>query len=166
MSDRIGVLFVCLGNICRSPLAKFVFADLARRSNVIDRLLIDSCGTGHWHAGEQADPRTVAIARKHNLDTTHTARVLDPMRDFERFHYLLPMDTENRRRLLSLGAPPEKVRLLRSFDPVLRDSPEHELIVPDPYYAGEDGFERTFVMVRAACEGLLKHLLENDLKSR
>ncbi|GJQ29801.1 MAG: protein-tyrosine-phosphatase [Phycisphaerae bacterium] len=159
MTARIGVLFVCLGNICRSPLAKFVFADLVTRRRVADRFAIDSCGTGAWHAGEGADPRTEAVARKYGLDVAHRARQLRPHVDFDHFHYLIGMDLDNHRRLLETGAPSDRVFLLRSFDPELAGRPHHEIIVPDPYYGGEDGFEKMYHMVRAGCEGLLEHAL-------
>lgn len=161
MTDRTGVLFVCLGNICRSPLAKFVLSDLTARRGVTERFRIDSCGTGPWHAGEGADPRTIAVARAKGLDTEHVARVLRPGVDFVEFDYLIAMDLENRRRMLDLGAPRDRVHLLRAFDPTLAGRPEAELIVPDPYYGGEDGFERMFVMVRTACEGLLDVVLQS-----
>ncbi len=159
MAHPTGILFVCLGNICRSPVAKFIFTDLAVRRGVRERFLIDSCGTGGWHAGEGADPRAVAVAARHGLDTTHTARRLDPAADFSRFDYLLAMDLENRRRMLALGAPEDRVRLLRSFDPSLSGVPDDQLVVPDPYYGGPDGFDRMYEMLTRACEGLLGHSL-------
>lgn len=159
MSETIGVLFVCLGNICRSPLAKFVFVDLVEKRGVASRFDIDSCGTGAWHAGEGADPRSVAVARKYGLETSHTARPVRPGVDFERFEYLIAMDLDNRRRLIEVGAPSERVHLLRAFDVSLKGKPDAEIVVPDPYYGGEDGFEKMYQMVRAGCEGLLAHAL-------
>jgi protein-tyrosine phosphatase len=155
---KTGVLFVCLGNICRSPLARFIFDDLAASRGVAHRFDVDSCGTGAWHAGEGADPRTIAVARLHGLSPTHTARQLDPAIDFRRFHLLLAMDLSNRANLLAAGAPPASVRLLRSFDPALATAPESHLSVPDPYYGGPDGFEHMYRMIHAACVGLLDHL--------
>ena len=130
--QRIGVLFVCLGNICRSPLAKWIFTDLTLRRGVRDRFEIDSCGTGHWHVGKGADPRSVATALRRGIDATHTARRLQPESDFTRFDYLLAMDTDNRENLLHAGAPADRVFLMRSFDPALQEEPEHRLVVPDP----------------------------------
>ena len=160
-SKPTGVLFVCLGNICRSPLAKGIFQDLVRERNVADLFDIDSCGTGGWHAGNGADPRTVQIAAFHGLTFEHEARRLDPRRDFDRFDYLLAMDLDNRAGLLHAGAPTSKVHLMRSFDPALKGETEHRLQVPDPYYGGSEGFEKMYVMLKAACEGFLSHAMAN-----
>jgi len=161
-SRPTGVLFVCLGNICRSPLAKGIFQDLVRERELADHFDIDSCGTGGWHAGNGADPRTVQIAAFHGLTFEHEARRLDPRRDFDRFDYLLAMDLDNRAGLLHAGAPASKVHLMRSFDPALKGETEHRLQVPDPYYGGSEGFEKMYVMLKAACEGFLTHALENQ----
>jgi protein-tyrosine phosphatase len=155
---RTGVLFVCLGNICRSPLAKGIFTHLVRQNNSEHLFEIDSCGTGGWHAGGPADSRTIQVARNHGVEFPHVARKLDPDEDFSRFHYLLAMDLDNKAGLLHAGAPPAKVFLLRSFDPALAGEPEQRLEVPDPYYGGPEGFENMFVMLHAACEGLLRRL--------
>lgn len=158
----IGVLFVCLGNICRSPLAEAVFSDLARKRQVLDRFDIDSCGTGGWHEGEDADPRSRAVAAKYGVPMNHSARQLDPASDFVRFEHLVAMDRENQRGILAAGSrykiSESRVRLLREFDPGLRGSPPHELEVPDPYYGGPEGFEQVYRMVTAACDGLLERL--------
>lgn len=157
-----GVLFVCMGNICRSPLAKGIFQDLVRQQGIEDRFDIDSCGTGGWHEGDGADPRTVQVAAFHGLKFEHRARQLQPGDDFPRFDYLLAMDLDNRAGLLHVGAPATKVHLMRSFDPALKGEREHRLIVPDPYYGGNDGFEKMYVMLKAACEGFLSHTLQNQ----
>lgn len=161
---QTGVLFVCLGNICRSPLAKGIFQDLVRDRDMADRFDIDSCGTGGWHAGSGADPRTVQIAAFHGLTFEHEARQLDPRRDFDRFDYLLAMDLDNRAGLLHAGAPASKVHLMRSFDPALQGETEHLLQVPDPYYGGSEGFEKMYVMLKAACEGFLAHAMANQAR--
>lgn len=154
-SHTTSVLFVCLGNICRSPVARAIFEDLTSTHGLIKRYDIDSCGTGAWHIGRPADPRSVLVAANHGLNLTHTARQLDPDSDFTRFHYLVGMDQANCSTMLELGAPREKVRMLRSFDPALATRRESELDVPDPYYGGPDGFEHMYQMIRSACEGLL-----------
>lgn len=150
----IGVLFVCLGNICRSPIAEGVFIHEAHERGVLDRFDIDSCGTGGWHAGERADPRARATANSRGVELPSIARKLDPRKDFARFHLILPMDQQNMDDLLRLGAPAERVRLMRSFDATA----EHPAEVPDPYYGGAEGFENVFDMVRRACRGLLNQL--------
>jgi protein-tyrosine phosphatase len=162
LAERTGVLFVCLGNICRSPLAEGIFVDKAGRRGVLERFDVGSCGTGAWHAGERADPRSIAVARKYGIELTGVARALDPGRDLARYGLLVAMDRSNVRNLVRAGADPGRVKLMRSFDPTLTGRPESELEVPDPYEWEGDGFERVFKMLDAACEGLLGCLLDED----
>ena len=159
MSEKTGLLFVCMGNICRSPLAEAVFLHKARERGVLDRFDVDSCGTGGWHAGGPADPRSIAIGAEHGIDVASIARKVNPKRDFTRFGLLLAMDRDNRDDLIELGADPTKVRLMRSFDPALKNADESGLDVPDPYYGRDgSGFRRVYDMLDAACEGLLDGL--------
>ncbi|RMH28973.1 MAG: low molecular weight phosphotyrosine protein phosphatase [Planctomycetota bacterium] len=155
---RTSVLFVCLGNICRSPIAEGVFLHLARERGVEGRFLVDSCGTGGWHVGEPPDPRARAAAERHGVRLVSRARRLDPGADFARFDWLIPMDRQNKKDLLAEGAPADRVRLLRAFDPALAGAPERELDVPDPYWDEADGFDTVFGMIRAACGGMLDEL--------
>lgn len=161
------LLFVCMGNICRSPLAEGVFAHLAQERGVRHRFTIDSCGTGGWHAGELADPRARATAVRYGIHLTHRARQLEAA-DLERFDLLLAMDRANLRALHAAGAPPARARLLREFDPSIpgailaADPPE----VPDPYYGSGDGFEQVYTMLHSACTGLLDALLADADSSR
>jgi len=152
---RTGLLFVCLGNICRSPLAEGLFLHLAQERGVRDRFLVDSCGTGGWHVGEAPDKRARQVARRRGVALVGRARRLDAPVDFERFDLILPMDRANLQDLHDEGAPKERTRLLRSFDPTLTDE---DLDVPDPYYGGSEGFDVVFDMVRRACDGLLDEL--------
>lgn len=148
------VLFVCLGNICRSPTAEAVFAKLVRDAGLSDRFVIDSAGTGGWHAGEQAHPPTRATAARRGAPITHLARQVT-LADFERFDLLLAMDASNvanLHRLTTNEAHRQKVRLLREFDPAAAPGSE----VPDPYYTGE--FEEVFDICERASAGLLAHL--------
>jgi protein-tyrosine phosphatase len=156
---RAGVLFVCLGNICRSPLAKALFARLARDRGVLDRFDVDSCGTGGWHAGAPADHRSIAVAARNGTPMEHTARQLDAARDFARFDHLVAMDLANIETLLSLGAPREKVSLLGSFDPARTGLPTPQHQIPDPYHGKDRDFDEVYAMTHAACNGLLDHLL-------
>ena len=150
-SDRVGVLFVCLGNICRSPLAEGIFIHLARERGVLDRLDIDSAGTGGWHGGNRADPRSIAVAHKHGIELPSRARMFEHgAREAERFPGLIAMDKQNQREMINRGAPRENVHLMLSFHP---SPPTDE--VPDPYYGGDDGFDRVYEMLVGACEGLL-----------
>ncbi|MFG0283927.1 MAG: low molecular weight protein-tyrosine-phosphatase [Phycisphaerales bacterium JB039] len=160
MTPPRSLLFVCLGNICRSPLAEGIFLHLAEQRGVAGDFTVDSAGTGHWHVGERPDRRASQVASRHHVILPSIARQVDPASDFDRFDLILPMDLDNRRDLLSLGAPPFKVRLMRSFDVELADAPDAQLVVPDPYFGDGDGFERVFAMLRQACDGLLDELLE------
>lgn len=160
-SPRRGVLFVCLGNICRSPLARVIFEDLAIRRGVADRFEIDSCGTGAWHIGAGADPRSVQIAQRYGLTLNHCARQLNPDEDFERFELLIGMDQSNCTTMIERGAPQTRVKLMRSFDPTLTREPAHRIDVPDPYYGGDGGFDAVYHMLRRACEGLLEQSIRS-----
>lgn len=149
------VLFICLGNICRSPLAEGIFTHLAVQRNLSHKFRIDSCGTGGWHVGNPPDPRSILVASKYNIDLTNLrARQFDPKHDPIEFDWLIPMDTTNQREIIKLGAPKDKVRLMRSFDSTLTGT--HD--VPDPYYGGDDGFDKVYEMLVRACEGMLASL--------
>jgi low molecular weight protein-tyrosine phosphatase len=162
MPDRTGVLFVCLGNICRSPLAEGIFLHRARRRGVLDRFDVDSCGTGAWHVGERADSRSLAVAAAHGITLPSIARQLDPAQDFQRFPWLIAMDRSNVRNLIRSGADPARVRLMRSFDASLSGARGEALEVPDPYDWPGDGFEAVYQMLDAACAGLMDFLLDED----
>lgn len=151
---RFSVLFVCLGNICRSPLAEGVFRDVVARKGWEERVLIDSAGTGAWHHGSPPDPRSVAIAARHGLDiSAQRARKVRP-EDFERFNLILAMDRSNLddlRRTATQGAH-QRIHLFSHFAlGLMRD-------VPDPYYGAEDGFESVYRILRDASEGLAAKL--------
>lgn len=150
------VCFVCLGNICRSPTAEAVFTRMVRDAGLTDRVTIDSAGTGDWHVGELADPRTRAAAAKRGLELTHRARQFTPA-DFGRFDLIVVMDADNLRNVRRLAAQTAAdVRLLRSFDPAAPDA----AAVPDPYSGGADGFEAVLDLCERACAGLLEHVRE------
>jgi protein-tyrosine phosphatase len=158
--DRTGVLFVCLGNICRSPLAEGIFLDLISKRGLADRFDVDSCGTGGWHHGEPADPRSVAIALKHGLELAHQARQFNPRTDPARFPWIIAMDRSNVRNLIQYGANPARVRLMRTFDRAMHGKRDTELDVPDPYSWSGDGFEDVYQMLAAACGGLVEVLVD------
>jgi protein-tyrosine phosphatase len=150
-----GVLFVCLGNICRSPMAKFIFADMVAKRGLSDRFVIDSAGLGHWHVGGPADHRSIAVARRHGLDARHIARQIKP-EDFTRFDLILGMDQANIDALLQRGAPEDRTALLRRYDAQALQMGELE--VPDPYHDELPAFEEMYAMLVRACEGLLMEL--------
>jgi len=157
----VNVLFVCLGNICRSPTAEGVFRHLVRAEGLNGRIATDSAGTGAWHVGNPPDPRAQAAAKRRGVDLADLrARQAKP-EDFTRFDYLIAMDRRNLRDLHSIAPKGQEGRLhlFLSFAPEL-DLAE----VPDPYYGGDDGFEAVLDMVAAASRGLLDHIRMNDLK--
>ena len=148
------ILFVCLGNICRSPLAEGVFRHLVRERGLADVYQIESAGTGAWHAGEPPDRRSAEVARRKGVTLDGVARQVT-RHDFHRFDWILAMDRENRAVLESMRRSGDRARLhlLRDFDPEPGDGD-----VPDPYYGGPDGFENVYALVHRAAEALLEHL--------
>jgi protein-tyrosine phosphatase len=154
------VLFVCLGNICRSPSAEAVMRAKVSEAGLDAQIEIDSAGTGDWHVGESPDPRarTAAAARGFELDSS--ARQVRP-RDFSEFDVIVAMDSANLRALQRLASEvpaPAELRLLREFEPGAAAGGGEELDVPDPYYGGADGFDRVLDLLEASCEGLLDEL--------
>lgn len=149
------VLFVCLGNICRSPLAEGVFRHLVEEEGLEGRFVIDSAGTGAWHVGERPDLRSMEVAANHGVALTGHARQVT-RDDLQRFDRVVAMDRDNLqalRQLASGNGLDARLHLLREFDP---DGGGDE--VPDPYYGGPDGFEVVYQMVRRSCERLLDEL--------
>ncbi|GGW20802.1 low molecular weight protein-tyrosine-phosphatase [Streptomyces capoamus] len=152
------VCFVCTGNICRSPMAESVFRARVAQAGLEGRVAVDSAGTGGWHEGEPADPRTVSVLEEHGYDGEHTARQFLPSW-FTRLDLVIALDTGHLRALRRMAPTAEdarKIRLLRSYDPAAGD----DLDVPDPYYGGRDGFEECLEMVEAASTGLLAAVRE------
>jgi protein-tyrosine phosphatase len=152
----VHILFVCMGNICRSPTAEGVMRALVAEAGLDGRVEVESAGTGGWHAGEPPDARATEAARRRGVTLAGAARQVR-QEDFETFDLLVAMDRENLQHLLAIAPDEdaaEKVRLLREFDPASAG----ELDVPDPYYGGERGFETVLDHVQAACRGLLAEL--------
>ncbi len=153
------VCFVCTGNICRSPMAESVFRARVAKAGLDGLVEVDSAGTGGWHEGEGADPRTVAVLRENGYDAEHTARQFDPSW-FGRLDLVVALDAGHLRALRRLAPTErdaEKVRLLRSYDPAAGE----DLDVPDPYYGGPEGFDACLEMVEAASRGLLAAVREH-----
>ncbi len=145
------ILMVCLGNICRSPLAEGILKHKVRQ-NGLD-WTVDSAGTGSWHAGELPDRRSISVARKYGVDITDQRARQFQVADFDRFDQILVMDTQNQRDVLRLAEHDEhraKVQLILDFI-----YPGQDRSVPDPYY-DDNGFEEVFGMLDAACDKLLK----------
>lgn len=153
------ILFVCLGNICRSPTAEVVFRTVAAREAPDVVLEIDSAGTAEYHVGELPDRRTRQAAARRGYDLSAVrARLVEP-RDFEHFDLILAMDRENL-RALERRAPPQardRMRLFLEFAPQTGISE-----VPDPYYGGPNGFEDVLDLIEAAARGLLQHLRQQS----
>lgn len=152
----IRVCFVCMGNICRSPLAEGVFRHLATEAGVNKNYHIESFGIGAWHVGEEPDPRSQGVALAHGIHLTSRAQQFRPP-DFERFDHVLALDetiAADLHRLASEAANLSKIRLLRPYDPWA----EGNRNVPDPYYGTQEGFEVTYQMIYRACRTLLQEL--------
>ncbi len=149
------ILMVCLGNICRSPLAEGVLKSKINRNKV----LVDSAGTAAWHSGKLPDTRSIAVAKKHGIDLTdQKARIFSP-EDFDRFDYIYVMDQNNYKDVCRL-APNEKA--IEKVQLILNEIyPDQNLEVPDPYYGGDDGFDDVFKMLDEACEKI-KEKIENS----
>ena len=152
---KVGVLFVCMGNICRSPSAEGVFRFIAKRAGWLRKLRIDSAGTHEYHIGEPPDARAIASAQRRGYDITRLRARQFESKDFTRFEWILAMDANNLHRLVEMR-PKEfggHVGLLLDLVP---DLGVRE--VPDPYYGGPDGFERMLDLIEPAGEALLERI--------
>ena len=150
--DKTKVLMVCLGNICRSPLAEGIL----RNKLDTDKFIIDSAGTGNWHVGNPPDSRSVAVAKKYGLDiSTLRGRQFTSM-DYQDFDHIYVMDSSNLENVLSLA----ESDLDRSKVSMILDTifPGERVDVPDPYYGGDDGFERVYKMLDEACDMISQNI--------
>jgi protein-tyrosine phosphatase len=158
------VLFVCLGNICRSPTAEGTMRALVREAGMEQQIELDSAGTGSWHVGSSPDERATAAAAARGIALEGAARQVS-VADFDDFNLMIAMDSANMSDLRDLAGDDrrrEKVRLLREFDPACAGT--GDLDVPDPYYGPGDGFERVLDMVEASCRGLLARIEAGELR--
>ena len=161
MSQKISVLFVCLGNICRSPTAHGIFEKLVEQHHLQNRIKIDSAGTGDWHLGKSPDGRAQTYAQKRGYDLSHLrARQISPS-DFSDFDYILAMDTQNLADI-QLMQPEDYSGHISLFLDFLEGGQGQE--VPDPYYGGDQGFELVLDMVEQASSNLLDHIVAKHLK--
>jgi protein-tyrosine phosphatase len=152
------ILFVCMGNICRSPTAEGVMRRLIEDADLTDRVHVESAGTGGWHAGEPPDRRATLAASRRGITLDGAARQILAA-DFAEYDLVVALDRANLRELLAIAPDEdaaEKVRLLREYDPRAAG----DLDVPDPYYGGDRGFETVLDMVERACRGLLDDVAE------
>jgi len=165
MAHKIRVVFVCLGNICRSPLAEGSFRHLVQARGLDDRFDIDSAGTSSYHAGEPPDPGSVDVARRNGIDISRQRSRQLVREELTSFDYIIAMDSQNHRNILRLAANPDALRgklwLMRNFE----RSPEglgDDLGVPDPWGGGRRGFEEVHGIVHDACGHLLAFILAKD----
>ncbi|MEM9363277.1 MAG: low molecular weight protein-tyrosine-phosphatase [Bacteroidota bacterium] len=145
------VLMVCLGNICRSPLAEGILASKVDD----DKVYVDSSGTAGYHVGNPPDPRSIAVAKTHGLDISHQMCRKFSVEDFDEFDHIYVMDRSNYANVVSLATSEkdtEKVQLL------LSELGGNEKEVPDPYYGGADGFEKVYQLIDSACDKIAKKL--------
>jgi protein-tyrosine phosphatase len=150
----VTVTFVCLGNICRSPMAEAVFRNLVHQAGLDDQIKVDSCGTGSWHIGEAAHSGTQAVLRQHGIPCHHTARKLSKG-DLAEADYLIAMDKENLEDIHRFGETRAETGLLLNYAPTLGLQE-----VPDPYYTNR--FEEVYNLVEAGCAGLLAHIRQEE----
>lgn len=154
------ILFVCLGNICRSPLAEAIFQSKVSRLDLADRFFVDSCGTSNYNLGCEPDPRTAANAKKNGVSVHHIARQLEP-EDFAAFDKILVMDRRNLRDAMSVSNEQyhSKISLVRDFDPLGPGD------VPDPYYGTEKDFQAVFEILDRTVDNLLSDLQKRKTSS-
>ena len=154
-NHQIKILFVCMGNICRSPTAHGVFANLVAQAHLQTLITVDSAGTHAYHIGEAPDPRTQQAAQLRGIDLSNLKARKVVNSDFVDFHYILAMDQANLQNLQAVAPKTSSARVQLFMDYAQRWQDRE---VPDPYYGGAQGFERVLDMVEDAAEGLLLHL--------
>lgn len=147
----INVLFVCLGNICRSPMAEALFRDMLVKENLTDQIIVDSAATSSWHVGDPPHKGTLTILKKYNVSTKGLVGRQMKQDDFEDFDYIVGMDTSNVKNIYQLTGKPNHPKIIR-----LLDLTEHKKDVPDPYYTGN--FQETYDLVSQGCRELLKKI--------
>jgi protein-tyrosine phosphatase len=147
------ILMVCLGNICRSPLAEGIL-----RSKLSENFIVDSAGTGNWHVGQPPDKRSVLTAKNYNLDITHLRGRHFSKRDFQEFDYIYVMDNQNYKDVIAQTQnEAEKAKVQLILDEIF---PGERVDVPDPYYGQQDGFEKVYQMLDKACDSIAQKLLK------
>ncbi|MCU7861793.1 MAG: low molecular weight phosphotyrosine protein phosphatase [Candidatus Thiodiazotropha sp. (ex Lucinoma kastoroae)] len=159
-NGQINVLFVCMGNICRSPTAQGVFRAMVAREGLTDLISTDSAGTIAYHVGSKPDRRARETALKRDVDLSDLRARVVSSNDFERFEYVIAMDSSNYDDLLALcpSGREDRLHLFLDFAPQQQVSE-----VPDPYYGGAAGFDRVFDLVEEASQGLLKQIQDTQL---
>lgn len=159
-SGKYGILFICLGNICRSPAAQAVMQRLVDEWGLSDRFFIDSAGIGGWHIGDLPDKRMRVHARPRGYELTHRARRVHPV-DFEEFDLIVGMDATNVDDLCSMAATIEQKDKVVMMGDYIRQYPHYDY-VPDPYYEGSEGFELVLDLLEDSCENLLNQIIKQN----
>lgn len=154
--EKYKILFVCLGNICRSPAAEAMFRDVVKSHGDSDRFIIDSAGTIACHAGQQPDKRMIIHARQRGVELNHICRKIQP-EDFEEFDLIIGMDASNMRDLRAMAPSVEAARKLRAMAEFFPKGCHYDY-VPDPYYEGSEGFELVLDLLTDSCENLYREL--------
>ena len=157
----VSVLFVCLGNICRSPAAEGVLRHLAEEQGYANDLQVASCGIGDWHVGEPADYRMRSAAKSRGVTLDGKAQKF-LLSFFDTFDHILVVDEKMLKDLFALAPPSAhpKLNLITHFSPKYKDQP-----IPDPYYGGEAGFANVLDIIHDSCKGLLMHIFQTDIKT-
>lgn len=154
---KVRILFVCLGNICRSPIAHGVFQSLVDSSEYRHILEVDSCGTGHWHVGEPPHRESCRVAKEHGISITQQRARQVKENDFSHFDIIVAMDRQNKRDLEKIrGTGKARIVTLREYD-----SHKDGADVPDPYYGGPEGFEEVFEIISRSCEELFSQVIRD-----
>jgi len=154
---KISILFVCLGNICRSPAAEAICIDLIKKKGLNDGFIVDSAGTGSWHIGKKADARMRISAERRGLNILSTARQINT-KDFENFNYILAMDNSNFKNINDLknrnsSSDFSSIKKIQDFRSVFKD-----LEVPDPYFGGDEGFDHVLDILEDSVGGFLESI--------
>jgi protein-tyrosine phosphatase len=160
---KIKVLFVCLGNICRSPLGAAIMKQKVMKYGMDKWVEVDSCGTSSYHIGDGADPRTIASADRHGIPVDHCARQLTAA-DLDEFDYIFAMDKSNYQNILKVGNGRDvrdKVKLMREFDPRSKGSE-----VPDPYHGDEGSFQEVFEILDRSTTAFIDYLKEEHAQRK
>lgn len=152
------VLMVCLGNICRSPLAQGILEKKSKESNV--NIYVDSAGTNGWHVGSSPDLRSINVAQKYYIDISHQKARKFSTYDFKKFDKIYVMDTSNYRDIIRLCSNEKECNKVQLILTII--DPENNPSVPDPYYGEEDGFEKIYRLLENACSKIISEILINE----